>query len=99
MASQQPKRGPGRPKGSKNKATLEREALEAQAAQTAQKRGPGRPKGSRNKKTIEREGQAVGTARALPQGEHAPESRRNPEGSPTEAGGSSQNETAKYSTS
>ena len=37
-----PKRRPGRPKGAKNRKTLEREALEV-------KRGPGRPKGSKNK--------------------------------------------------
>ncbi len=50
-----PKRGRGRPKGSKNKKTIEREALEA-ANQTQQvKRGPGRPKGSRNKKTLAEE--------------------------------------------
>ena len=46
----QPKRKPGRPKGSRNKKTLE---LEARAA--APKRGRGRPKGSKNKKTLERE--------------------------------------------
>ena len=48
------KRGPGRPKGSKNKKTLEREQAEATAKQE-EKRGPGRPKGSKNKKTLERE--------------------------------------------
>lgn len=42
----------GRPKGSKNKKTIEREALQAQA--TAPKRR-GRPPGSKNKRTIERE--------------------------------------------
>ena len=58
-----PKRGPGRPKGSKNKKTLEREAQERtkeEARKRAEeeakpKRGPGRPKGSKNKKTLERE--------------------------------------------
>lgn len=44
-----PKRGPGRPKGSKNKKTLEREAAETAVAKTKIKRGPGRPKGSKNK--------------------------------------------------
>ena len=44
-----PKRGPGRPKGSKNKKTLEREAAETALAKTKIKRGPGRPKGSKNK--------------------------------------------------
>ncbi len=69
----------GRPKGSKNKKTLEREALaEAQAGADRQggeapggsgeKRGPGRPKGSKNKKTLEREAQAraEGTTEAKP---------------------------------
>lgn len=51
--TQKPKRK-GRPKGSKNKKTLEREA--ALAAQgITKKRGKGRPKGSKNKKTLERE--------------------------------------------
>ena len=43
-----PKRGPGRPKGSKNKKTLEREAKQ-QAIEQLPKRKPGRPKGSKNK--------------------------------------------------
>ena len=42
------KRGPGRPKGSKNKRTLEMERLEAEAAE--KKQGRGRPAGSKNKK-------------------------------------------------
>ena len=46
-----PKRKPGRPKGSKNKKTLEREAN----AVDIPKRKPGRPKGSKNRKTLERE--------------------------------------------
>lgn len=46
-----PKRKPVRPKGSKNKKTLEREAN----AIDIPKRKPGRPKGSKNKKTLERE--------------------------------------------
>ena len=46
----------GRPKGSKNKKTLEREAaLAAQGISPEPKRGRGRPKGSKNKKTLERE--------------------------------------------
>ncbi|MDT3664174.1 MAG: hypothetical protein ROM54_11790, partial [Anaerobiospirillum sp.] len=49
------KRGPGRPKGSKNKKTLEREQAEAAAKKQEEKRGPGRPKGSKNKATLERE--------------------------------------------
>ena len=55
----------GRPKGSKNRKTLEREAPataqggaeqdgEVQSG-SGEKRGPGRPKGSKNKKTLERE--------------------------------------------
>lgn len=52
-----PKR-PGRPKGSKNKKTLEREALLA-AQGITEKRGRGRPKGSKNKKTLEREAAAA----------------------------------------
>lgn len=47
-------RKPGRPKGSKNKKTLEREALEKEFPAQS-KRGRGRPKGSQNKKTIKRE--------------------------------------------
>ena len=43
-----PKRKPGRPKGSKNKKTLEREARLLQEPQPV-KRKPGRPKGSKNK--------------------------------------------------
>ena len=44
----------GRPKGSKNKKTLESEALMANFLQQG-KRSRGRPKGSKNKKTLERE--------------------------------------------
>ncbi len=44
------KKGPGRPKGSKNKKTLEREK-EQQNQQETEKRRPGRPKGSKNKNT------------------------------------------------
>ena len=51
------KRGRGRPKGSKNKKTLEREKLMQQQQELEQpvKRKPGRPKGSKNKKTLARE--------------------------------------------
>lgn len=45
-----PKRGPGRPKGSKNKKTLLREASEAATKANKPKRGRGRPKGSKDKK-------------------------------------------------
>ncbi|MCC8103778.1 MAG: hypothetical protein LIP11_16525 [Clostridiales bacterium] len=47
----------GRPKGSKNKNTLEREAQQ----QAQQKRGRGRPKGSKNRKTLERKAQLAAT--------------------------------------
>jgi hypothetical protein len=45
----------GRPKGSKNKKTLEREAALKASGEAPTYRGPGRPKGSKNKKTLERE--------------------------------------------
>ncbi len=44
----------GRPKGSRNKSTLERLAKESEEP-LKPKRGPGCPKGSKNKKTLERE--------------------------------------------
>ena len=47
---EEPKRKPGRPKGSRNKATLLREAQEAASKQGKSKRSPGRPKGSKDKK-------------------------------------------------
>ena len=50
----QPAKKRGRPPGSKNRKTLEREALESLKG-TTPKRGKGRPKGSKNKKTLERE--------------------------------------------
>jgi hypothetical protein len=54
----------GRPKGSKNRKTLEREALEAAQGGSVEKRRPGRPKGSKNRKTLEREAQARAEAEA-----------------------------------
>ncbi len=59
-AKDEPKRGPGRPKGSKNKKTLEKERKIQEAKAKGEyvepeKRGRGRPKGSKNKKTLERE--------------------------------------------
>ena len=52
-----------RPKGSKNKKTLEREARErALLEQAGQKRGRGRPKGSKNKATLEREAKEAAEA-------------------------------------
>ena len=53
----QPARRPGRPLGSKNKKTLEREAAQKlnPAEPQKAKRKPGRPPGSKNKKTLARE--------------------------------------------
>lgn len=48
------RRKPGRPKGSKNKKTLLREAAEAAAKANEGKRGRGRPKGSKDKKPRQR---------------------------------------------
>ena len=45
-----PRRRPGRPKGSRNRKTLEREAEYRARAGLEPKRGRGRPKGSKNKK-------------------------------------------------
>ena len=45
----------GRPPGSKNKKTLEQEALMAAQGIKSIKRKRGRPLGSKNKKTLERE--------------------------------------------
>ena len=58
----EPKRKPGRPRGSKNKKTLEREAN----AINIPKRKPGRPKGSKNKKTLEREALAAQSMKRRP---------------------------------
>ncbi len=68
--------GCGRPKGSKNKKTLEkerslREAL-ARGEEPQEKRSPGRPKGSKNKKTLEKERQLQD---ALARGEEPAEKR------------------------
>ena len=46
------KRGPGRPKGRKNNATLEREAAEQARGIVKVKRGPGRPKGRKNNQLL-----------------------------------------------
>ena len=68
---------PVRPKGSKNKATLAREARE-EAERVASKRGPGRPKGSRNKKTLEREAKEAELARlAKSKGSGRPKESKN----------------------
>lgn len=45
-----PKGKPGRPKGSKNKKTIQKEMEAAVQNEEKQKRSPGRPKGSKNKK-------------------------------------------------
>lgn len=56
QGEEKPKRGPGRPPGSKNKKTLALEAaIAAGLVEQPPKRKPGRPKGSKNKKTLERE--------------------------------------------
>ena len=59
-ATPKPKGKAGRPKGSKNKATIEREQKLQEDIASGKyvppaKRSPGRPKGSKNKKTLERE--------------------------------------------
>ena len=56
------KRRPGRPLGSKNKKTLEREREQDRlfaAGEAPEKRKRGRPPGSKNKKTIEKEAEAA----------------------------------------
>ena len=59
---------PGRPKGSKNKATLERERYEATHPESVpQKRPRGRPKGSKNKATLERERYEATHPESVPQ--------------------------------
>ena len=72
---QKPKRR-GRPKGSKNKKTLEREA--ALATQSVRpKRGPGRPKGSKNKKTLEREAIETASGKQVKRGPGRPKGSKN----------------------
>ena len=67
IPAEEVKRKPGRPKGSKNKKTLEREARErAQLEQAGQKRRRGRPKESKNKRTLEREAKATAKAKKIP---------------------------------
>ena len=61
------KRKPGRPKGSKNKKTLEKEALALQQSiPQPEKRKPGRPKGSKNKPKITTPEPAVKRRRGRP---------------------------------
>ena len=68
----------GRPPGSKNKKTLEREAaLAASGGQPPQKRKRGRPPGAKNKKTLEREArEAAERAERAARGEPEPEKRK-----------------------
>ena len=71
-------RRPGRPKGSKNKKTLLREAWEAETGYVAPpKRKPGRPKGSRNKATIERELAAAQSEQPPKRGPGRPKGSKN----------------------
>lgn len=66
----------GRPKGSKNKKTLEREA--ALAAQGIEpKRGRGRPKGSKNKRTLEREAMEAAMGKTAKRGPGRPKGSKN----------------------
>ncbi len=72
--------GAGRPKGSRNKATLEkerrlREAVARGEIEPQEMRGPGRPKGSRNRATLEKERRLQ---EALARGEVEPEEKRGP---------------------
>ena len=53
-----PVRHPGRPRGSKNKKTLAREAAQ-KLNHEEPKRKPGRPPGSKNKKTLEKEASGI----------------------------------------
>ncbi len=81
-----PKRDPGRPKGSKNKKTLEREAREraeeearkAAGVEAKPKRGPGRPKGSKNRKTLEREERERAEEEARKRAEEEAKPKRGP---------------------
>ena len=66
----------GRPKGSKNKKTLEREAILASQG-IAQKRGRGRPRGSKNKKTLEREAMEAASGITKKRGPGRPKGSKN----------------------
>ena len=70
------KRGRGRPLGSKNKKTLEREAAMANQPQQI-KRGRGRPKGSKNKKTLEREAAMANQPQQIKRGRGRPKGSKN----------------------
>ncbi len=66
----------GRPKGSKNKKTLEREAALSEQGATP-KRGKGRPKGSKNKKTLEREAMEAALGKPQKRGPGRPKGSKN----------------------
>ncbi len=75
----------GRQKGSKNKATVEREAKMAAAGKTKPaettpppvKRGPGRPPGSKNKATLEREAREAAMPPKVKRGPGRPPGSKN----------------------
>lgn len=66
----------GRPKGSKNKKTLEQEAALAAQGSTP-KRGRGRPKGSKNKKTLELEARKATNGNTVKRGPGRPKGSKN----------------------
>ena len=66
----------GRPKGSKNKKTLEQEAALAAQGSTP-KRGRGRPKGSKNKKTLELEAMKATNGNTVKRGPGRPKGSKN----------------------
>jgi len=74
-AVQEPKRR-GRPKGSKNKKTLEQEAILA-VQNASSKRGRGRPKGSKNKSTLEREAAEAALIKEQKRGPGRPKGSKN----------------------
>lgn len=70
-------RGKGRPKGSKNKSTLERERLEAEAGIVKEVRGRGRPKGSKNKSTLAKEAAELAHEETPKRGRGRPKGSKN----------------------
>ena len=70
-------RGKGRPKGSKNKSTLERERLEAEAGIVIEVRGRGRPKGSKNKSTLAKEAAELAHEETPKRGRGRPKGSKN----------------------
>ncbi len=79
----------GRPKGSKNRKTLVREALLA-ARGVEPKRGRGRPKGSKNKKTLEREAMEAASDKRVKRGPGRPKGSKNKKTLEREAAAQSQ---------